>query len=115
MEGHGRDLEEQFGRRSDVKEQGPLGFELWEMETEAYHEEYLAASNVSPLGVERGHHQWPLSGEFRATHSGPCADFLLGHPEFGGYGVRLVSHPMEAKMRLEIKARHKKEEEKRTC
>lgn len=45
MEGHGRDLEEQFGRRSDVKEQGPLGFELWEMETEAYHEEYLAASN----------------------------------------------------------------------
>ena len=83
MEGHGRDLEEQFGRRSDVKEQGPL--------------------------------QWPLSGEFRATHSGPRADFLLGHPEFGGYGVRLVSHPMEAKMRLEIKARHKKEEEKRTC
>ena len=37
-----------------MKEQGPLGFELWKMETEAYHEEYLAASNVNPLGVERG-------------------------------------------------------------
>ena len=98
-----------------MKEQGPLGFELWKMETEAYHEEYLAASNVNPLGVERGPPSVASQREFRATHSGSRADFLLGYPEFGGYGVRLVSHPMEAKMRLEIKARHKKEEEKRTC
>ena len=53
-EGHGWDLEERFGRCNDVKEQPPLGFELWKMETETYHEEHPVASNVNPLGVERG-------------------------------------------------------------
>ena len=79
------------------------------METGAYYQEYLVHPTSIHWESKEVHHQWPLSGEFRAIHSGPHADFLLAHPEFGGYEVGLMSHPMEAKMRLEIKARHKRE------
>ena len=96
--GQGQDLEERFGRRGGVENQsGFLGFELWKMDTQTDHEEYLV---VTHWESKEAHHQWTTSEDFRAAHSGPRADFLVGHPEFGGYEVRLVSHPMGEKARL---------------
>ena len=49
---------------------------------------------------KEAHNQWTRSEAFKAAHSGPRADFIVGHPEFGGYEVRLHSSSMEAKVRV---------------
>lgn len=96
--GRGHELEERFQRRGGVEKQdGFLGFEMWKVENEADHLEYLI---VTHWETEEAHHRWTRSEAFRVAHSGPRADFLMGHPEFGGYEVRLQSHPMEAKVPL---------------
>ena len=97
-EGHGHELEERFGLRGGVEKQaGFLGFELWKREVRADHEEYLV---VTHWESKEAHHEWTRSEAFKAAHSGPRADFLAGHPEFGAYEVRLASHPEQAKARL---------------
>ena len=90
--------------RSDSDERGGveqhdgfLGFELWKKEAEADHDEYLV---VTHWESREAHDLWTRSESFREAHSGPRSDFIVGHPEFGGYEVRLTSHSGEAKTRL---------------
>ncbi len=93
--GHGRDLEERFKERGGVEKQpGFLGFQLWRKDGAAGDEEYVV---VTHWESKEAHHQWTRSEEFKAAHSGPRAGFILGHPEFSGYDVRLLSDPSEAK------------------
>ena len=98
IKGHGHELEERFGRRSGVEQHdGFLGFELWKKEAEADQDVYLV---VTHWESREAHDLWTRSESFREAHSGPRSDFIVGHPEFGGYEVRLTSHPGEAKERL---------------
>ena len=89
--GNGADLETRFGPRGGVElEPGFKGFELWklnfEAEHEADHEEYLV---VTHWESEEAHDQWTRSESFKQAHSGPPADFIMGHGEFSSYQVRL--------------------------
>lgn len=96
--GHGQDLEERFARRGSLENQpGFLGFEMWKMDVQADREEYLV---VTHWESKEAHHQWTRSEGFREAHSGSRPDFLVGHPEFGSYEVRLASRPMEEKAPL---------------
>ena len=70
---------------------------LWRKETDADCDGYLV---VTHWESKEAHNQWTRSEAFKAAHSGPRADFIVGHPEFGGYEVRLHSSSMEAKVRV---------------
>ena len=96
--GRGPELEERFQRRGGVEQQeGFLGFEMWKMETQADHDEYLV---VIHWESKEAHQQWTRSEDFRAAHSGPRLDFLVGHPEFASYEVRIMSRSREEKVQL---------------
>ena len=97
--GHGYELEARFEQRRGVEKQaGFLGFELWKKETEADHDEYLV---VTHWESKEAHQQWVHGEAFKAAHSGRRSDFIVGHPEFGRYEVRLLSDSMGAKARLQ--------------
>ncbi len=96
--GHGQELEDRFRGHGGVERQsGFLGFELWRLDKEAEHEEYLV---VTHWESKEAHHQWTRSQEFRAAHAGSRPDFLLGTGEFSSYEVRLASRPEGAKAHL---------------
>ena len=96
--GHGQDLEDRFSRRGGVEKQdGFLGFEMWKTSAQDDHEEYLI---VTHWASGEDHRRWTRSEAFREAHSGPRADFLVGHPEFKGYELRLISKPMQEKVGL---------------
>lgn len=98
VKGRGHELEERFGRRAGVEKQpGFLGFELWKKETHADHDEYLV---VTHWDSKEAHHMWTRSEAFKEAHSGPRADFIVGHPEFSAYDVRLMSDSTGAKERV---------------
>ena len=98
VKGRGQELEERFAQRGGVEKQdGFLGFELWKRETNEDHDEYLVVTHWESRDA---HHQWTRSEAFKSAHSGPRADFIVGHPEFGAYDVQLASSTAEAKARL---------------
>ncbi len=87
QKGHGQELEERFHHQGAVAgEQGFLGFELWQQDGQAEHEEYLV---VTHWESKEAHDQWTRSESFKQAHSGPPADFIMGHGEFSSYQVRL--------------------------
>jgi heme oxygenase (staphylobilin-producing) len=90
--GHGHDLEGRFRQRGGVeRETGFLGFEFWKLDKrEADHEEYLV---VTHWESKEAHTRWTQSDSFRRAHSGPPADYILGHGEFSAYDVVFSSRP----------------------
>jgi heme oxygenase (staphylobilin-producing) len=94
--GFGQELEQQFGRRGGVEQQADfLGFELWKLDKEADHEEYLV---VTHWESKEAHHNWTRSEAFRQAHSGPRPEFLIGG-ESSSYEVRFSSLPGRTKAR----------------
>ena len=84
----GVDLESRFKERKGIEEQpGFLSFELWKLDdAEACeYEEYLV---VSHWESKSDFQEWTVSDAFRKAHSGPRAEYILGHPVFTGYEVR---------------------------
>ena len=95
--GFGQELEQQFGRHSGVEQQpGFLGFELWRLDKEAEHDEYLV---VTHWESQEAHNSWTRSAAFRQAHSGPRSEFLISG-EFSSYEVCLSSRPGRAKARI---------------
>lgn len=89
--GYGEDLEKRFGPRGGVeKEPGFLGFELWKLDQEDDHEEYLV---VTHWESEDAHVQWVGSESFQRAHAGMRLDYIVGHGESANYDVRLESQP----------------------
>lgn len=90
--GFGKDMEELFRSRGEVaKEPGFIDFELWQQEGVDEHEEYLV---VSRWASEEHHNQWTRSDSFKAAHSGPPTDYIMGRGEFSSYQIRLA-YPAE--------------------
>ncbi len=86
--GYGKELEELFRSRGEVaREPGFVDFELWRQEGDPEHEEYLV---VSRWESEEHHNQWLRSYSFKQAHSGPPADYIMGHGEFISYQIRLA-------------------------
>ena len=86
--GFGNQLEELFRGRGEVaKEPGFVDFELWFQDGGDDHEEYLV---VSHWESEKHHNEWTRSDSFRAAHSGPPTDYIMGRGEFISYEVRLA-------------------------
>ena len=84
----GVDLESRFKERKGIEEQpGFLSFELWKLDdAEACeYEEYLV---VSHWESKSDFQEWTASDAFKKAHSGPRAEYILGHPVFTGYEVR---------------------------
>ncbi len=87
----GDELEQRFQHAGAVAgEPGFLGFELWKLDADGEHEEFLV---VSRWESEEAHSQWTKSESFKQAHSGPPADFILGHGEFSGYQVKMSVAP----------------------
>ncbi len=94
--GTGNKLEERFAIRQGVERQaGFLGFEMWKMrpDVDEGYEEYLIVTHW-----ESEEHQkvWVQSDGFKRAHSGPPSDFIVGHPKFAGYDVRMAAKPEQA-------------------
>ena len=86
--GFGEQLEELFRSRGEVaKEPGFVDFELWRQDDTDDHEGYLV---VSRWESEEHHNEWTRSDSFRAAHSGPPTDFIMGHGELSSYQIRLA-------------------------
>ena len=72
-----------------------LGFELWRKETDA---DWTNTWSLHTGNPRRHIFSGPAVRHSRQLTLG--ADFIVGHPEFGGYEVRLHSSSMEAKVRV---------------
>ena len=57
-------------------------------------EEYLIVTQWESREHQRA---WIRSEGFRQAHSGPRADFILGHARFRGYDVQLASETRQTK------------------
>ena len=89
--GNGADLEERFGPRGGVEQQpGFGGFELWRLDHEGEHEEYLV---VTHWESEDAFKQWIGSESFREAHANMRLDYIIGAGESASYDVRLSSVP----------------------
>ncbi len=87
----GDELEQRFQHGGAVAgEPGFLGFELWKRDGDGDHEEFLV---VSRWESEEAHSRWTQSESFKQAHSGPPADFIMGHGEFSAYQVRMSIAP----------------------
>ena len=87
----GVDLERRFKERKGIEKQpGFLSFELWKLDDEeaGEFEEYLVVSHWDSKGDFQA---WTVSDAFKEAHSGPRAEYILGHPVFTGYEVRQSS------------------------
>ena len=93
--GSGYELEERFSRQGGVEKQpGFVRFQMWKLDVDAEHEEYLIVTHWESKEAQRA---WVRSDAFRQAHSGPRADFVIGHARFRGYDVRLSSEPQSPK------------------
>lgn len=84
----GVDLERRFEERKGIEEQpGFLSFELWKLDDPeaGEFEEYLVVSHWESKSAFQA---WTVSDAFKEAHSGPRAEYILGHPVFTGYDVR---------------------------
>ena len=89
--GSGKELERRFQTRGGIETQpGFLGFEMWRLERDEDFEEYLIVTHWESKDAQRA---WVKSDAFKQAHSGPSADYFLGHARFRGYDVRLSSVP----------------------
>ncbi len=92
---HGEELEGLFRSRGGVEQQpGFVKFELWKLDRDAEHEEYLV---VGHWESKEAHDEWTRSEAFRQAHAGPHPGFLMGRGEFHSYDVRLSSTPAGVK------------------
>ena len=97
QKGAGHKLEERFAQQGGVQEQpGFVRFQMWRLDSnEEDFEEYLIVTHWESKEAQR---EWIRSDGFRQAHSGPRADFIIGHARFKGYDVRLASEPPQAKV-----------------
>ena len=93
--GTGHKLEERFAQQGGVEERpGFIRFQMWKLEADEDFEEYLIVTHWESMEAQQ---TWVQSEGFRQAHSGPRADFILGHARFKGYDVRLASEPQQVK------------------
>ncbi len=89
--GNGADLEERFGPRGGVEKQlGFGGFQLWKLDHDENHEEFLV---VTHWESEDDFKKWIGSESFREAHSNMRMDYIIGGGEVSKYDVRLSSSP----------------------
>ena len=94
--GSGHKLEERFAAQGGVERQpGFIRFQMWKLDADEEYEEYLIVTEW-----ESKEHQlsWIRGEGFRQAHSGPRAEYIVGHARFRGYNVRLASEPKQAKL-----------------
>ena len=90
---HSDELEERFKPRGGVEQNpGFVDFELWKLNKDADHEEYLV---VTHWESEDAFKAWTQSDSFRQAHSGPPLEGLMGHGEFNGYDVLFSTRDVE--------------------
>ena len=95
QKGAGHRLEERFAQQGGVEEQpGFIRFQMWKLDADEDYEEYLIVTHWESKEAQRA---WIRSDGFRQAHSGPRADFIIGHARFEGYDVRLASEPRQTK------------------
>ena len=95
QKGTGHELEERFAKRGGVeREAGFVRFQMWKLDADDEYEEYLIVTHWESKEHQRA---WVRGEGFREAHSGPRAEFILGHARFRGYNVQLASEPQEAK------------------
>ena len=97
QKGTGHKLEERFAQQGGVEEQpGFIRFQMWKSDDDGEDfEEYLI---VTHWESKEAQHTWIRSEGFGQAHSGPRADFIIGHARFKGYDVCLNSEPRQAKV-----------------
>ena len=89
-EGMGEALEKRFAARASEVDKMP-GFEAFELLRPVEGENrYFVYTRWES---EEAHSQWTKSESFKQAHSGPPADFILGHGEFSSYQVRMSVAP----------------------
>ena len=88
QKGHGSDLEEVFGKRGGVeKEPSFKSFELWRLDAEDEHEEYLV---VTRWESKDDFKNWTKSDSFKEAHSGPPPTYIIGG-ELSNFDVKISS------------------------
>ncbi len=96
--GAGGKLEERFARQGGVEDEpGFIGFQMWKLDADGDFEEYLIVTHWESKEAQKA---WVRGDGFRQAHSGPRADYIIGHARFNGYDVRLASEPHGAKAPL---------------
>ena len=87
--GHGGEMEEVFGKRGGVeKEPGFKSFELWRMDADEDHEEYLV---VTRWESKEDFKNWTQSDSFKEAHSGAPPSYIMGPGQLANYDVKLSS------------------------
>ncbi len=85
--GHGEEMERVFGHRGGVeKESGFKSFELWKLDEQADHEEYLV---VTRWDSREAFEAWTQSDSFRQAHAGEPPAFILGPGHISKFDIRL--------------------------
>ena len=99
QKGTGHKLEERFAQQGGVDEQpGFIRFQMWKLDDDSEDfEEYLIVTQWESKEHQRA---WIRSEGFRQAHSGPRADFIIGHARFRGYDVRLASETQQARVQI---------------
>lgn len=90
-------LEERFSQQRGAEDHpGFIRFQMWKLDDDAEDfEEYLIVTQWESREHQRA---WIRSEGFRQAHSGPRADFIIGHARFRGYDIRLASESRESKV-----------------
>ena len=89
QKGHGHEMEEVFGKRGGVeKEPGFKSFELWRLDAEDDHEDYLV---VTRWESKDDFKNWTQSDSFKEAHSGAPPSYIMGPGQLANYDVKLSS------------------------
>ena len=95
QKGTGHELEARFAKQRGVEKQpGFISFQMWKLDADEEHEEYLIVTHWESREAQR---EWIQSDAFRRAHSGPRVEFIIGHGRFRGYDVRLASESQQTK------------------
>ena len=99
QKGKGHKLEERFAQQGGVENHpGFIRFQMWKLDgDDDDSEEYLIVTHWESREAQRA---WVQSEGFRQAHSGPRADFIIGHARFKGYDVRLAAESGQARVEL---------------
>ena len=91
---HSDELEERFKPRGGVEQNpGCVDFELWKLNKDADHEEYLVVTHGES---EDAFKAWTRSDSFKEAHSRTPLEGIVGHGEINLYNVRLATRDVEA-------------------
>lgn len=89
QKGRGAEMEEVFGKRGGVeKEPGFKSFELWRLDADEDHEEYLV---VTRWDSKEDFKNWTQSDSFKQAHAGPPPVYILGPGQLANFEVKISS------------------------